>query len=126
MRKDRGFLYMSELDIKHKIPLWFMSIFKSKIASPKVWRDVVLKAAKIPAATGVEWGIVDSAHENAEKTVEAAVRLGMDLVRRKWDGQVYADNRRTVVADVLAVLGSDETVGDSGDNVDESKRVSRL
>ncbi|KAK4434820.1 Enoyl-CoA delta isomerase 1, peroxisomal [Sesamum alatum] len=50
-------------------------------------------------------GIVDSAHENAEKTVEAAVRLGMDLVRRKWDGQVYADNRRTVVADVLAVLG---------------------
>ncbi|KAL0423878.1 UNVERIFIED_CONTAM: Enoyl-CoA delta isomerase 1, peroxisomal [Sesamum radiatum] len=126
MRKDRGFLYVSELDIKHKIPHWFMSIMKSKIASPKVWRDVVLEAAKIPAATGVEWGIVDSAHENAEETVEAAVRQGMDLVRRKWDGKVYADNRKTVLAEVLAVLGSDETVGDSGENVDETKAVSRL
>ncbi|KAL2247068.1 enoyl-CoA delta isomerase 1, peroxisomal [Sesamum indicum] len=126
MRKDRGVLYMSELDIKHKIPHWFMSIVKSKIASPKVRRDVVLQAAKISAATGVEWGIVDSAHENAEETVEAAVRQGMDLVRRKWDGKVYANNRKTVLADVLAVLGSDETVGDSGDNVDDSKAVSRL
>ncbi|KAK6128426.1 hypothetical protein DH2020_037838 [Rehmannia glutinosa] len=97
MRKDRGFLYMSELDI----------------------RNVVLKAEKITAAVGVEWGIVDSAHENAAETVEAAVRLGMDLVSRKWDGNVYADNRRTVFADILVVLGSDESVGDTGDNVDE-------
>ncbi|KAL0431222.1 UNVERIFIED_CONTAM: Enoyl-CoA delta isomerase 1, peroxisomal [Sesamum radiatum] len=126
MRKDRGFLYMSELDIKHKIPHWFVSIVKSKISSRKVWRAVVLEAAKIPAAIGVEWGIVDSAHESAEETVEAAVRQGVDLVRRKWDGRVYADNRKTVLSDVLAVLGSDETVGDSGEDLDESKAVSRL
>ncbi|KAK6128451.1 hypothetical protein DH2020_037819 [Rehmannia glutinosa] len=126
MRKDRGFLYMSELDIRYKIPHWFMTFVKSKIGSPKVWRNVVLKAEKITAAVGVEWGIVDSAHENAAETVEAAVRLGMDLVSRKWDGNVYADNRRTVFADILAVLGSDESVGDTGDNVDESKVVSRL
>ncbi|KAI3462468.1 hypothetical protein Pfo_019131 [Paulownia fortunei] len=130
MRKDRGFLYMSELDIKYKVPNWLMSVLKSKIASPKIWRNVVLKAEKITAAMGVEWGIVDSAHENAEETVEAAVRLGMDLVSRKWDGKVYANNRRTVFADVLAVLGTDETVGDSGDNVDEAgtevKVVSRF
>ncbi|PIN14967.1 hypothetical protein CDL12_12392 [Handroanthus impetiginosus] len=119
MRKDRGVLYMSELDIKYKMPNWFVPILKCKIASPKIWRDVVLKAAKIRATMGVEWGIVDSVHENAEETLEAAMKLGMDLVSRKWNGKVYADNRRTVFSDVLAVLGSDETVGDSGDNVDE-------
>ncbi|KAG8373690.1 hypothetical protein BUALT_Bualt11G0050800 [Buddleja alternifolia] len=123
MRKDRGFLYMSELDIKRKVPNWFMSILKSKIGSPRVWRDMVLTAAKITAETAVEWGIVDSAHDGAEETVEAAARLGRDLMKRKWDGELYADNRRTVFADALAVLGSDETVGDfSGDH----KAVSRL
>ncbi|KAL0396008.1 UNVERIFIED_CONTAM: Enoyl-CoA delta isomerase 1, peroxisomal [Sesamum calycinum] len=101
MRKDRGFLYVSV-------------------------EGCGSGGGKDPGCNRVEWGIVDSAHENAEETVEAAVRQGMDLVRRKWDGKVYADNRKTVLADVLAVLGSDETVGDSGENMDESKAVSRL
>ncbi|XP_073127424.1 enoyl-CoA delta isomerase 1, peroxisomal [Henckelia pumila] len=116
MRKGRGFLYMSELDIGYKIPHWFTQIVKSKVASPKVWRDVVLKSARITAEMGVDWGIVDSAHEGVEETVDAAVRLGAELVKRKWNGKVYADNRRTVFADVLAALGSDETVGDPGED----------
>lgn len=125
MRKDRGYLYMNELDIKFKIPNWFMSILKSKIGSPKIWRNVVLRAEKITAAMGVDWGIVDSAHESVEGTVDAAVKLGMELVSRKWDGEVYASNRRTVFSDALAALGSDETVGD--DDMDsESKVVSRM
>ncbi|GFQ03667.1 carnitinyl-coa dehydratase [Phtheirospermum japonicum] len=119
MRKDRGFLYMSELDIKYKIPNWLNLLMKNKMGPPKIWRDVVLRAEKITAAVGVEWGIVESAHDTAERTVGAAVRLGMDLVSRKWDGKVYADNRMTVFGDVLAALGSDETVGDNGTNVDE-------
>ncbi|XP_047963953.1 enoyl-CoA delta isomerase 1, peroxisomal-like [Salvia hispanica] len=115
MRRDRGFLYMSELDIGYTIPRWFVQVVKSKTESPRIWRGVVMAAVKITAEMGVEWGIVDSAHDGAEATVEAAVRLGRDLVRRKWDGEVYAANRRIVFAEVLAVLGSDETVGDSGD-----------
>lgn len=130
MRKDRGFLYMSELDINYKIPNWMTTVVRSKIASPKIWRNVVLKAEKISAAVGVEWGIVDSAHENGEETLEAAVRLGMDFASRKWEGKIYADCRRTVFAEVLVALGSDETVGDYTGNVNEdgidSKVVSRL
>ncbi|KAK6128450.1 hypothetical protein DH2020_037818 [Rehmannia glutinosa] len=118
MRKDRGFLYMSELDIRYNIPYWFTLFVKSKIGSPMIWRNVILKAEKITAAKGVEWGIVDSAHDNGEETVEAAVRLGMDLVNRKWDGKVYGNTRRTVFADFLVALGTDESVGDTGDNVD--------
>lgn len=120
MRKDRGFLYMNELDIGYKIPNWFMQIVKSKIASPKVWRDVVLNPARITAEMGVDWGIVDSAHDGVEETVDAAARLGAELVKRKWDGKVYADNRRTVLATALAALGSDETVGDSGEDGSDS------
>ncbi|KAL3640467.1 hypothetical protein CASFOL_015435 [Castilleja foliolosa] len=119
MRKDRGFLYMSELDINYKIPNWFSVLVKSKMGPPNVWRNVVLRAEKITAEVGLKWGIVDSAHDTAEETIRAAVRLGMGLVSRKWDGKVYADNRRTVFDDVLAALGSDETVGDDGSNVDE-------
>ncbi|KAL3844818.1 hypothetical protein ACJIZ3_002221 [Penstemon smallii] len=114
MRRDRGFLYMSELDIRLKISSWFVQIMKCKIASPKVWRDVVLKAPKITAEMGVDWGIVDSAHGSVEETVEAAVKLGVELVKRKWDGIIYAENRMTVLANVVAGLGSDETVGDFG------------
>ncbi|KAL8034574.1 hypothetical protein ABFX02_12G037000 [Erythranthe guttata] len=126
MRNDRGFLYMSELDIKYKIPNWFVTVVKNRIASPLIWRSVVLTAAKITAAKGVEWGIVDSAHESAAETVEAAVGLGMDLVSRNWDGEIYAGNRRAVFSDVLAALASDETVGDfSGGNVDPAA-VSKL
>ncbi|CAA2967425.1 enoyl- delta isomerase 1, peroxisomal-like [Olea europaea subsp. europaea] len=125
MRKDRGFLYMSELDIRMKIPTWFMQIVKSKIASPKVWREVILKAAKIKAEMAVECGIVDSAHDSAEEAVEAAARLGMELAKRNWDGKVYAENRKTVFADVMAALSSDETVGDTDCN-DSHKAVSKL
>ncbi|KZV32248.1 hypothetical protein F511_29427 [Dorcoceras hygrometricum] len=116
MRKDRGFLYMNELDIGYKIPNWFVQILKSKAASPKVWRDVVLKSPRITAEMGVEWGIVDSAHDGVEETMAAAVRLAAELVERKWNGVVYADNRRTVYADVLEALDSDEMVGDSGED----------
>ncbi|XP_057785965.1 enoyl-CoA delta isomerase 1, peroxisomal-like [Salvia miltiorrhiza] len=115
MRKDKGYLYMSELDIGYAIPQWFVQVVKSKIGSPKICRSVVMTAAKITAEMGVAWGIVDSAHDGAEATVDAAVKLGTDLMSRKWDGEVYAANRRVVFANVLAVLGSDESVGDSGD-----------
>ncbi|KAI5651285.1 hypothetical protein M9H77_37290 [Catharanthus roseus] len=114
MRKDKGFLYMSELDIGLQIPLWFVALMKSKIGSPKTWREVVIKAVKITAEMGVKGGIVDSAHDGVESTVEAAANLGEELVRRGWDGQVYAENRRALFAEVLSSLGSDETVGDYG------------
>ncbi|XP_065869635.1 enoyl-CoA delta isomerase 1, peroxisomal-like [Euphorbia lathyris] len=122
MRKDRGFLYMSELDIGLVIPAWFMAFLKCKIGNPSARRDVVLRAAKLTAAKAVESGIVHSVHDGAEATVDAAVELGKELERRKWDGHVYAKNRLVVLGEVVDKIGFDETVeGQNGD-----KTVSKM
>ncbi|XP_059628163.1 enoyl-CoA delta isomerase 1, peroxisomal-like [Cornus florida] len=115
MRKDRGFLYMSEVDIGLKISAWFVSVVSTKIGSAIARRDVILRAAKLTAKMAVERGIIDSAHDGAEETVEAAVRLGEELVGRKWDGHVYGQIRRVLHADVLRAIEFDETVEDAAE-----------
>jgi hypothetical protein len=75
-RRDRGFLYTSELDIGLVVPAWFMALLECKFGDVKARRDVVLKAAKLTA----EKGTVDMAVGNAEETVEAAVGLGEEGV----------------------------------------------
>lgn len=101
MRKDRGFLYMSELDIGLKITAWFMAVIKNKVGEPMARRDMVLRAAKLTAKEAVEKKIIDAAYDSAEETIRAAVDLGEELVRRKWDGHVYAQNRVVILKEVL-------------------------
>ncbi|KAI3748705.1 hypothetical protein L6452_11973 [Arctium lappa] len=112
MRKDRGFLYMSEMDIKLVVPDWFVKLLKNRIGSPAALRDIVLRADKVTAEAAVAKGIIYSAHDSAEETVKAAVRLGEELVMRKWDGHVYGRNRKVLLAEVLPALDFDETVED--------------
>ncbi|KAM3269333.1 enoyl-CoA delta isomerase 1, peroxisomal [Capsicum chacoense] len=104
MRKDRGFLYMSEIDIGLKIPAWFVTLVKNKVKSPVAWRDVVMRGTKLTADVAIEHGIVHSAHVGAAETVKEAVKLGEELAARKWDGNVYAHSRRLVFSDVLVAL----------------------
>ncbi|KGN51283.1 enoyl-CoA delta isomerase 1, peroxisomal [Cucumis sativus] len=106
MRRDRGFLYMSELDIGRVIPQWFAVLVKSRIGSAAVRREVVLKAPKLTADKALELGIIDSSHDGAEETVAAGVRLAEDLVARKWDGHTYAGNRMELLSEVLNVMGA--------------------
>ncbi|CAK9176482.1 unnamed protein product [Ilex paraguariensis] len=65
-----------------------MALLKCKAGSPAAWREVVLKASKLRAEVAVKMGIVDSAHDSTAETVVAAVKLGEELVLRKWDGHV--------------------------------------
>nr|POF23639.1 enoyl-coa delta isomerase 1, peroxisomal [Quercus suber] len=109
MRSDRGFLYMSELDIKLVIPPWFIALVECKIGSPKARRAVVLTAAKITAKQAVELGIIDSAHDSADETVDSAVRLGEELAKREWDGHVYGQNRMRLFAKALDEIALDTT-----------------
>ncbi|KAL3348911.1 hypothetical protein AABB24_022197 [Solanum stoloniferum] len=125
MRKDRGFLYMSEMDIGFPIPIWFSALVKCRMGSAAVRREVVMKAAKVTAEMGVQMGFVDSAHSGAEETVEAAIKLGEELVSRNWDGKTYAGCRITLFLELLNSLGSDETVGDYGDE-EANKTVAKL
>lgn len=101
MRKDRGFIYMSEMDIALVIPVWFHALIANKVGSPNALRDLILRADKVTATVAVEKGIIDSAHGSAEETVEAAVRLGEEFVRRKWKGHVYAQNRMNSMSEAL-------------------------
>lgn len=101
MRNDRGFIYMSEMDIALVIPAWFHALIANKVGSPIARRDLMLRADKVKATVAVEKGIIDSAHDSAEETVEAAVRLGDELVKRKWKGHVYAQIRMDLMSEAL-------------------------
>ncbi|CAH8307441.1 unnamed protein product [Eruca vesicaria subsp. sativa] len=120
MRRDRGFLYMSELDIELVIPAWFMAVIRMKIGSPAARRDVVLTAEKVTADRGVEMGIVDSSCGSAAETVEAAIKLGEELVRGGVDGHVYGGRRETLLREVLDTIGSDVS-GSGGVRISGSK-----
>ncbi|KAK4782821.1 hypothetical protein SAY86_007195 [Trapa natans] len=110
MRKDRGFLYMSEVDIGLVVPAWIVALIKSKVGSPAARREMVMKGRKLTAAEAKAMGIIDSAHDGAEETIGAAMKLADELAGRKWDGHAYAGNRMVVLREVLDSLSFDETV----------------
>ncbi|GJS21220.1 enoyl-CoA delta isomerase 1, peroxisomal-like protein [Tanacetum coccineum] len=94
MRKDRGYLYMSEMDIKLVVPDWFVKLLKCKIGNPSVLRDVVLSVIGGRSKWSGWRGVGDAG--------------GMG-----W--HVYAFNRNLInvlFADVLPALDFDETVED--------------
>jgi enoyl-CoA hydratase/carnithine racemase len=104
MRSDRGFLYMSELDIDHVLPAWFIAVVDAKVGNAAARRKIVMQAEKVTAKEAVRLGIVDSAHDSAEETVKAAVVLAVDLVKRGWDGHVYAENRKKFLSHVIRAV----------------------
>ncbi|XP_018814223.2 enoyl-CoA delta isomerase 2, peroxisomal-like [Juglans regia] len=105
MRHDRGVLYMSEVDLGLTFPDYFTAMMRSKIGSVSARRDILLRGMKIKGEEAVRTGIVDAAHESAESVVEAAVRLGEQLGQRKWNGEVYAEIRKSLYPEVCGVLG---------------------
>ncbi|KAL5997811.1 hypothetical protein ACLOJK_008743 [Asimina triloba] len=105
MRKDRGLIYMSELDIGLDIPDSAMALIRSKIGAPRARRELLLRAAKMKAEEAVGMGIIDAAHDSREETVEAAVRRAEELAGRKWKGEVYASIRKATFAEVSEILG---------------------
>lgn len=104
MRSDRGFLYMSELDIDLVIPKWFVAILNAKVGSYSARREIVMKAARLTAKEALRLGVIESAHESAAKTVEAAMGLAGDLVKRGWNGHVYAQNRKNFLGGVILAV----------------------
>ncbi|XP_064948273.1 enoyl-CoA delta isomerase 2, peroxisomal-like [Musa acuminata AAA Group] len=105
MRGDRGFLYMSELDIGLPFPPYFMSLMRAKIADPRTLRDVTLRAAKITGAEAKARGIADSVHAGADEALQAAMRMGEELAARNWDGGVYASIRMAAFPDLCRAVG---------------------
>ncbi|KAF4386433.1 hypothetical protein G4B88_020253 [Cannabis sativa] len=49
-------------------------------------------------------GIAESAHDSVEKTLEAAVRLAEQLAKRKWNGEVYAEIRKSMFPELCTCM----------------------
>ena len=101
---------MSEVDIGLPFPDYFAAVMRAKIGSASARRDVMLRGAKIKGDEAVRLGIAESAHDSAESALEAAVRLGEQLAQRKWNGEVYAEIRKSMYPDLCAVLGVSERI----------------
>ncbi|KAK9996720.1 hypothetical protein SO802_021406 [Lithocarpus litseifolius] len=85
MRRDRGDIGLTFLD-------YFTALMRSKIGSASARRDILLAGMKVKGEEAVRMGIMDSAVHNSEESMfEAAVRPGEQLVKRKWNGEVYAE-----------------------------------
>lgn len=105
MRRDRPVLYMSEVDLGLTFPDYFTALMRSRIGSVSARRDILLGGRKVKGDEAVTLGIVDSAHDSVESVVEAAVRRGEQLTQRKWNGEVYAEIRKSLYPEVCGVLG---------------------
>ncbi|KAA0049275.1 hypothetical protein IC582_012605 [Cucumis melo] len=108
MRSDRGVLYMSEVDLGLSLPDYFAALFKSKIGSSSVRRDVLMRGMKVKGEAAVKMGIADSVYDGESGVMEAAVRLGEQLGARKWNGEPYAEIRKSLYPEISRLLGLPE------------------
>ncbi|CAE6196773.1 unnamed protein product [Arabidopsis arenosa] len=111
MRKDRGVLYMSEVDIGLSMPDYFSALVRAKIGTSAARRELLLSGKKIRGEEAVGLGIVDSAaYDSEEGVVEASVRLGEKLAAKKWSGEVYASIRKSLYPELCGILGLEARV----------------
>ncbi|CAN8232164.1 unnamed protein product [Cochlearia groenlandica] len=106
MRRDRGVLYMSEVDIGLSMPDYFAAMVRSKLGTCAARRELLLSGKKIRGGEAVALGIVDSAeaYDSEEGVVEATLRLGEKLAARKWNGEVYASIRKSLYPELCVIL----------------------
>ncbi|KAE9617607.1 hypothetical protein Lal_00034472 [Lupinus albus] len=105
MRSDHGVMYMPEVNLGITLPDYFAAAMRAKIGSPMALRDVVARGVKVRAKEAMEMGIVHSIHDNVESTIEAAMRLGEELVNKKWVGETYAEIRKSLYPELCSALG---------------------
>lgn len=105
MRSDLGSLFMREIDLGLTLPDYFAALFKSKMGSTSVQRDLILRGMKLSGEAAVRRGIVESAHDGAGGLMTAALQFGEQLAAKKWDGEAYAEIRKGLYPEITGVLG---------------------
>lgn len=105
MRNDRGFLYMSEIDVGIVLTPAAMDLVRYKMP-PLAFRDSVLSGIKYTAEKALAAGIIDSVHEDAERTLEAALEHGRKLVGRNWNPNFYQAMRAAMYPKVYQELNN--------------------
>nr|XP_043621672.1 enoyl-CoA delta isomerase 2, peroxisomal-like [Erigeron canadensis] len=105
MTRGRGVLYMCEIHMGISLPDFGVELIKSKVAKPDSLRDILLGAKKVKADQGVAMGLVDVAYDSTENAVEGGVRMGQELSKKKFDGEVYAEIRKSMYPELCRLLG---------------------
>ncbi|PWA19137.1 indole-3-butyric acid response 10 [Artemisia annua] len=105
MKKDKAVFYMSEVDIGMTLPDYFTAVMRAKVARPEVRRDVLMRAMKVKGEEALAKGLVYEVYDSVEEVVEASVRLGEEMGKRKWDGEVYAEIRKSLYPELIGMLG---------------------
>src|SRR4051812_17623026 len=59
MNLKKGFLCMNELDFGAPLPPPMSSIFRNKLATPNLYRSVMLESHRFPGPEALKEGIVD-------------------------------------------------------------------
>ncbi|MBA0612468.1 hypothetical protein Godav_013067 [Gossypium davidsonii] len=104
MRRDRGVLYVNDLEMGLKIPELYMAFFRAK-TSGWALRDLVLRGLKIKGEELLKMGIMDAVYDGEEGVINAGMKMADDLARRKWDGEVYAEIRKGLYSEFCGMLG---------------------
>ncbi|KAJ4848455.1 hypothetical protein Tsubulata_038170 [Turnera subulata] len=104
---DSGVMYMSELDLGFPMPEYFSVLFRAKLGSVAARREMLLRGTKLKGEEAVRMGIVDSAHGSEGELREAAMRLGEELAKRKWEGEAYREIRKSLYPELCEELGLD-------------------
>ena len=88
------------------LPDYFLALVRSKIGRSSAQYGVLLKGMKVKGEKVVRIGIMDlAAHDSEKSVVEAAMCLGDSLAERKWNGEVYAEIRKSLYSEICGVLG---------------------
>lgn len=103
MRGDRGFLYMSEMDVQVRIPFGTMSLIRATL-SPKAFKDTLLLAKKQTAGEAYDAGIVDSVHQNSAETLKAGISWATQLSKKGYNKNFYQTMRLDMHPNVLREL----------------------
>ncbi|KAJ4848458.1 hypothetical protein Tsubulata_038173 [Turnera subulata] len=106
VRSDRGVIYMSELDLGVVLP-GLGALFPDKVGSVMGRREMLLRGTKLKGEEAVRLGIVDSAYGSEGELSEAAMRLGEELAKRKWEGEAYREIRKSLYPELCEALGLD-------------------
>ncbi|XP_057541280.1 enoyl-CoA delta isomerase 2, peroxisomal-like [Amaranthus tricolor] len=105
MRKDRGVLYMSEVNIGLTLPEYFNVLFREKLGW-KARREILLNGRKLKGEEGVKLGVLDEVLESTEELIQRSLKLGEELVKKNWNGEVYAEIRKGLYPELCRELGS--------------------
>ncbi|XVF66515.1 hypothetical protein PTKIN_Ptkin10aG0042500 [Pterospermum kingtungense] len=105
MRRDRGVLYMSEVDIGLSMPDYFNALFRGKIGAASARRDLLLRGVKMRGDEAEKRGIVEAAYDSEGEVREASARMAEEFAKRKWEGEVYAEIRKGLYPELCGLLG---------------------